>query len=299
MRRTSLISLAILFAATFLSLACVRQADSGRPVEVREATGIINGKEVDNHPLKDLPVFLFILHRGVENPLICTGVMIGPDVALTIASCVDKMAGEKLHTERRRNELPPVIGVSPYYLGGEGVIKVVLHENYRNKRDDYSNDIAMLFLERPLRWEWEDETQFPQFSLDRIGILKPGLEVTVFGAGANEFVRGDDGVLQPANLSLTIAYKRFKIVSEEQSRLAQNSRYGDWKYFVTSANSKGSVCRGDAGGPVFARVNGTDVLVGLVVDYDSRCEKEGALISIYPHLDWIMKTYRAWKEGRL
>ena len=227
----------------------------------------------------------------------CGATLIAPNVVLTAAHCVAKgqFAGaglSKIFKDRR-------VRLGTRKLGKEGqsfrIAGVAVHADYHPDRKDH--DLALLLLE-PDRGSGIVHAN-PIAIADR---SLPG------GTTANGFGWGFTGAVSPTgNIMMSIdrriqnnpevlQYGEMVSVSLNQCRrkLANRVAPGMVCMYSKEALSRGAsgdgvfTCRGDSGGPLVRKVNGRDVLVG-VVSWSMGCGYKN-----YPSVFTDAGSYARW-----
>jgi secreted trypsin-like serine protease len=200
----------------------------------------------------------------------CSGVLIAPDLVLSVAHCVGPGADYKI-VEYGRDRQPTLRDVK----------RVAAHPGFDMKTmlaHRATADVALLQLAAP------------KANPSAIGMpsapLAAGNRFTIAGIGVT--VRGNGksaGVVRSAGLVATGHPGTLQI------RLADPATNG------TSAGLGG--CTGDSGGPVFEEQQGRQVVIG-VVDWSTGPNGSdgcGGLTGVTPltlYRDWIVQTARQW-----
>ncbi len=105
----------------------------------------------------------------------------------------------------------------------------------------------------------------PAFNAGSAGDLVPGSQVRVVGLGAAEPDAGEIGVKRQGHMVITAAGSKT----------------------LDLAPGPANSCHGDSGGAVFAIVQGSERLVGIVSSGDPQCARETRAIRVDAHLDFL------------
>ncbi len=213
-------------------------ADQGPSVElnthenVRTDQGkIINGTEDQGDPSI---IAVYAREPEAEGGALCTGTVVSPTVVLTAAHCV--------HPELVGQNAVFSVLTSWNLLDSENpsprlaVKSVHYHPGFSKAALLDGNDIAVVILAEP--------TQLAPIKINRQSIAPSlvGEDVRIVGYGLNtRFGKEGAGVKRQATLPLD------KV---------------DEKFVLTGTWSKG-ICSGDSGGPVLARIDGEEQVIGV------------------------------------
>ena len=201
----------------------------------------------------------------------CSGAVIGPNLVLTAAHCVDS---------------PEPVAVLTFGPGRQPIINEIaarqVHPAYR--RADWQArrtaiDLAVVRTARPI-----GEGSAPA-DLSAGGVPQPGAAIRLVGFGP--LSEGDGrsaGVLRSAGLTVT-------------------GRPGSYQVRLTGpAGAPLGACTGDSGGPVFATEGGRPVVAGIVSwttgTGQARCGALTGAVPIAPHRSWIATAVQSLGGSR-
>ncbi|EFN86139.1 Ovochymase-1 [Harpegnathos saltator] len=201
----------------------------------------------------------------------CGGTLINNRYVLTAGHCV-----------RWTNHADLSLGLGMHDVEGtdEGFLaqidKVILHENFESDYIHDTNDIALIRLRDPVKF---DENVRPA-CLPHKGSDYTGHNVQVIGWGRVTTKGGASRFLRQATL---------KVMSHEACR---NTSFGDHvtPSMICAYNDDTDACQGDSGGPLlYGRPNGKHEVIG-VVSWGIGCAKRGipgVYVKNTDYLNWI------------
>ncbi|MFM9590343.1 S1 family serine peptidase [Streptomyces scabiei] len=237
-----------LVAASVGTVHAATSTDRGRP-----AVQIIGGSA---KPDGSYPFMTALLLKGKGKPLdrqFCGGSLLGPDVVLTAAHCVDDVKPRQIETVVGRTVL------SDKKQGHlRNVRSITLHPRY-----DGDYDIAFLELDKPVHGV--APVNLPTQGTD--ALIRPGAQATVAGWGNTD----TEMPTHPDRLRAVDV----PIVSHIECE-ASYSNYDKKVHVCAGVEGKDS-CQGDSGGPLFRTLKGRKGVYQIgVVSYGDGCAAQGA-----------------------
>ncbi|CAB3364849.1 Hypothetical predicted protein [Cloeon dipterum] len=234
---------------------------------------IIGGKEAQLHE------FPWVVRMAIQGHTFCGGALINNEYVLTAAHCV---------VSRRKEQVQVVIGDHDQTTTREtihtlmsAVSAITIHERYN--AENYSNDIALLKLSKPVK-----------FSVGVKAACLPGSAMKDPPARSGQ-IAGWGRVVEKGKGSGKILKVEIPILSQQQCRnmKLRPSRITDDMLCAGEVNKDS--CQGDSGGPLIVQNSQTGKYeVHGVVSWGIGCGREG-----YPGIYTRVSRYMDWLKSKM
>jgi len=266
------LNLVQVLALSSLLLACSRGFEKEAiQVDPETTSFIINGKNVDaKTPAVRSTVLLF----NAMTKDACTATLLGRNLAITAAHCVDKGTAEYLYvlfgTEREElfdQRLVIASKASPYW-------------KMRQREDKDTGDIAVIKFDGGELPEGYGPAEF----LQDTSLLRNGANIFVLGFGVTDpITTAGAGTLRSGNLPIL------------------NSTYSGTEILLDQSTGA-RICHGDSGGPAYIKAYDKKTktekyyLWGIanrgIGDDDNTCENAVAYTNVTLYLVWIQNVLK-------
>jgi Trypsin len=248
--------IAPLTLVTIVLGGCQVAADESSELKIRsgrEVTGDQRGPEAKS-------TVGLIVTDSYGRDSTCSAALIGPDLLITAAHCVDGFSGVTAFFDRDRETAIYKRRLIP-------AIKVAIHPDYKsNGMEIAPHDIALIQLSNDA-----PSTYFPVPLANSDSLLSSGDEVLLAGFGITESGAGS------GTLRYTLATYAGK---DNLGRLEINDPL------------RRGACSGDSGGPLFTFVNGRYEVAGVLSGGPIPCRGVNYYTSVAEHLDFILANQR-------
>ena len=291
----------LLITISFLVLAACTNSTSQQIPSQTALNGIVGGELV---PEKAELGYSIVGIYDTEVQAICTGSLIGPNLVLTAAHCINENPSKMkiiFHTN-----LDKIIGTknqlfTHFYQRNATDSKVnplYLDPANEDKESDVG-DIAIIKFAGTL-----PEGYHPAELLSDDSILKRGVDITVAGFGVSDVYTEKIDPKKVKDLDEAIEYGEIYCYDEENTDCVSVEMGGDGVLRQTHAlissvqetefrldESKGhGTCAGDSGGPAYVQVEGKLLLTGVTSRGSALCDNVGVYTNITPYAEWIKLT---------
>lgn len=327
----------LLWSSIFL-LSCAKPADSGISETANQydwnsgtdngigecdhtsknsySAGIVGGEAVHNNNWLAKGIVLLVQtsknDKGQSQTSMCTASLIGADIILTAAHCVDKSVQEPSNLnvyftpqpqcEQEQGRLEKV---------KQSVMQIKVHPNWRMEDENVANrgDIALVRLKKsaPLTYK-------PLKIASDFISLSESSPILVAGFGmTNPNYNGNFGgpvalrATQVSGLSQNQKTFLLQLIQNDPSELAIyenefNNLSTNEMLYIDQSQGRG-ICSGDSGGPSFMKTaEGEDVIAGVasfVMNPSNPkllCGFIGAHTNVFYYKNWIFQTLQELKE---
>ncbi|XP_014361144.2 phenoloxidase-activating factor 2 isoform X1 [Papilio machaon] len=242
----------------------------------------------------EYPWMVAVLRRHVEgekwnkNNYKGGGTLIHPSVVMTVAHNVAGMQPEELKI--RAGDWDTNTQDEEYEHQEVNVAKIVVHQNYF--RPSLYNDIALLFLERPVVMD----SQYPNIALGCLDRRPPPVNATCFsmGWGANNFNNKNVYASVLKKVKLGILDHNDCESKLKKTRLGPLFRLHS--SFICAGGEQGvDTCKGDGGSSLVCRIKNSYAVYGMV-SWGLSCgnkEVPGVYVNVPSFYDWVTSQVAA------
>lgn len=290
-----------LITISFMSLLACQDASHQQNISQNNLNRIIGGEVV---PEKAELSYSIVGIYDSEDEGICTGSLIGPNLVLTAAHCINSNPS-KMKIIFNIN-LDNVIGtknqlITMFYqrnVTDAKVNPVYLDPASEDKESDVG-DIALIKFEGTL-----PEGYHPAEILSDDSVLKTGVDITVAGYGISNVYTEPINPKKVKNLEDAIEFGEVYCFDEELTDCVSVEMGGDGKLrqthtlissvqeteFRLDESTGHGTCSGDSGGPAYVNVEGKLYLTGVTSRGSALCDNVGVYTNVVPYAEWISLT---------
>lgn len=280
--------------------ACT-QSNQDQKLAQAQFTGIIGGELV---PEKAELSYSIVGIYDIEVQGICTGSLIGPNLVLTAAHCINENPSKMkiiFHTN-----LDKIIGTKNQLLthfyqrnATDSKVNPLYLDPANEDKESDVGDIAIIKFEGTL-----PEGYHPAELLSDDSILKRGTDITIAGFGVSNVYTEKIDPKKVKDLQDAIEYGEIYCYDEEltdcvsvemggTSELRQThtliSSVQETEFRLDESTGHGT-CAGDSGGPAYVQVEGKLLLTGVTSRGSALCDNVGVYTNITPYKEWINLT---------
>ena len=291
----------LLIAISFLVLSACQNSSQNQFQTKTGLTPVIGGEKVNE---KESLSYGIVGIWDTEEQAICTGSLIGPNIVLTAAHCINENP-KKMKIIFNVN-LDNIIGSKNQLLVNfyqRNVTDAKANSKYDSElnaeKEEDHGDIALIKFEGDV-----PEGYAPVEMLSDITQLKRDVEITVAGFGVSDVYTEPINAKHYKDLQDAIDYGEVYCYDEANTDCVKVDMGGDGILRQTHApissvqetefrldESKGhGTCSGDSGGPAYVTVDGKLLLTGVTSRGSFLCDNVGVYTDVVPYLGWINET---------
>lgn len=246
-RRLTLLLAGVLVAAAMASAAALHAPEAAG---AKYRAQVVGGIGVPNGKYPFLAALLDVRNGNTTfQQQICGGTLIDKNSVLTAAHCVYGRSAAPLRVTIGRTVLGSSQGKK------RGVSRIFVHRRYDPNLDD-TYDAAVLKLSSPVG----GVVPITLSTARQNRLEKPGRNATVAGWGVK--TRQSPDYHEPDIYANRLREVQVPIVSDAKARSVYGSSYFP-RLMVAAGKAGGDACLGDSGGPIFAKVSGEYVQIGV------------------------------------